>query len=146
MDTTLVGRTAEPFEMPIELGKIREFAKATKSSRPEYDGEEAIAPATFLMTAAFWSGPDNTAWPAGSIDLARLLHGEQEFVFHGPPPAAGTRLRAQARIDRVFEKEGRRGGSMTFGESVIEFFDASTGELVAESRSTAIETAKPAGA
>ena len=26
------------------------------------------------------------------VDLARLLHGAQEFTFHGPPPRAGTKL------------------------------------------------------
>ena len=39
MDESLVGRTGEPFTMVVELGKIREFARATKSRNPAYDGE-----------------------------------------------------------------------------------------------------------
>jgi hypothetical protein len=43
----------------------------------------------------------------------------------------------------VYEKEGKRGGTMRFTEVVTEFRDAS-GVLVAESRSTTIETSKAA--
>jgi hypothetical protein len=75
------------------------------------------------------------------LNWERILHGEQEFVFPGPPPAAGTELTAEARIDRVFEKEGKRGGTMTFVEVVTEYRDGS-GAIVAESRSTVIETGK----
>jgi hypothetical protein len=75
------------------------------------------------------------------IDLRRLLHGGQEYVFHGPPPRARTELTFQTRVDKIYEKEGKRGGTMTFVEAVTEFRDAS-GRLVAEARSTAIETGK----
>jgi hypothetical protein len=78
------------------------------------------------------------------LDMRRVLDGGREFVFHGPPPRAGTRLTAQARIDDIYEKEGRRGGTMTFVVSVQEFRDES-GKLVAEMRSTAIETGRPPG-
>ena len=50
-------------------------------------------------------------------------------------------LTAQSRIDRVYEKEGKRGGSMIFAETVTEYRDE-TGRIVAESRSTLIETGK----
>jgi hypothetical protein len=44
------------------------------------------------------------------------------------------------RIDKAYEKEGRRGGAMRFYELVTEYRD-SAGELVAEVRSTIIVTA-----
>jgi hypothetical protein len=77
------------------------------------------------------------------MDLRRLLHGGQEYVFHGPPPAAGSELSVQTRVDEIYEKEGKRGGVMTFVVTVTEFRDAA-GILVAEARSTAIETGRPA--
>ena len=49
------------------------------------------------------------------------------------------------RVDDIYEKEGKRGGTMTFVITVSEFRDES-GTLVAEARSTAIETGKPATA
>ena len=52
-------------------------------------------------------------------------------------------LTGVARIDRVYEKQGKRGGTMVFTEVVTEFRDAG-GRLVAESRSTLIETSKAA--
>ena len=36
VDKSAVGTTDEPFTMPVERGKIREFARATMSSAPEY--------------------------------------------------------------------------------------------------------------
>lgn len=142
MDQGLVGRTGEPFEMVVEAGKVREFARATKATDPGQLGEDPVAPPTFLVTSSFWSGPENGAWPAGSLVMERVLHGEQEFVFPGPPPRAGARLTAVTRVADVYEKAGKRGGAMQFGVAVTEFRDAATGELVAESRSTLIETSK----
>ncbi|WP_322753448.1 FAS1-like dehydratase domain-containing protein [Frankia sp. Cas3] len=129
-----------PFTMEVELGKIREFARATKSSNPDYlTTDVPVSPATFLASAAFWTGPENTPPMEELGDMARLLHGEQEFVFHGEPPRAGTRLVGQTRIGASYEKQGRRGGSMRFVELLTEF-RTPEGRLVAEAKSTAIVT------
>src|ERR1700761_330969 len=72
--------TGEPFTIPVELGKIREFARATKSRNPAYDGPDALTPATFLMTAVFWSAPGSDPAMALARDRSRVLHGEQEFT------------------------------------------------------------------
>jgi hypothetical protein len=146
MDQSLEGWTGEPFPMVIELGKIREFARATKSRNTGYDGEvgdRPLTPATFLTTAAFWQKPAHSPLSGVNVNWHRILHGEQEFVFHGEPPRAGDVLTGVARIDKVYEKAGKRGGTMTFLEQVVEFRNPD-GELVAESRSTMIETSKPA--
>jgi hypothetical protein len=135
--------TAQPFTMDVETGKVREFAKAVGSANPSYlTGEHPVSPPTFLMAAALWQGPENGPELRDDLDLTRLLHGGQEFVFHGPPPRAGTRLTGLARLDRTYTKEGRRGGTMTFTETVTEYRDES-GVLVAETRSTLITTSKP---
>jgi len=139
-DKAAIGITEDPYEMVVERGKIREFARATQSSNPAYlDDPQPVAPPTFLTSAQFWSPPGGAAFRAAKIDLKRLLHGEQEYIFHGPPPAAGTKLTVHGRIEDIYEKEGKRGGTMTFLISVQEFRDES-GRLVAEARSTAIET------
>ncbi|HVU72860.1 MAG TPA: MaoC family dehydratase N-terminal domain-containing protein [Mycobacteriales bacterium] len=136
---------AEPFEMRIELGKVREFARATGSSNPEYlTGDTPPAPVTFPMVTAFWSGPENFESP-GDIDLARVLHGGQEFVYPDGPPEAGAVLTAQMRLGNKSEKEGKRGGTMTIQELVTEFTDPS-GKLVAQSITTMVVTSKPTGA
>jgi hypothetical protein len=144
LDTSLEGRTGKPFTMVVEAGKVREFARATKSQNPSYDGGPQgapISPVTFLMSAQFWQSSENSPLSGVDLNWERILHGEQEFVFHGPPPRSGDVLTGQARIDRIYEKAGKRGGTMTFTEQVTEFRDAA-GALVAELRSTMIETSK----
>lgn len=128
--------------MPIERGKIREFARATQSRNPAYDGPDAVILPTFLTTAGnFWS---TGARPIGELgfDLRRVLHGEEEFEFFGPLPRAGQTLTAASRLGEQWEKEGKRGGVMRFAKLVTEYRDQA-GELVAEQRTTIIETAKP---
>jgi hypothetical protein len=139
MSESPVGRLGAPFQMVVERGKIREFARATKSSNPDYfEGEHPLSPVTFLSAAGFWQDRSSSPW-GNRPRLERMLHGEQEFVFFGEPPRAGAILTGVGRIDRVYEKAGRRGGTMHFTETVTEFRDQ-TGKLVAESRTTAIET------
>lgn len=140
VDKSTVGLTDEPTEMPIERGKIREFARSTMSENPEYvESKSPVVPPTFLTTLNFWVRGTESPLAKVGLDLRRLLHGGQEYVFHGPPPRAGTELTAQTRVDKIYEKEGKRGGTMTFVETVTEFHDPS-GTLVAVARSTAIET------
>ncbi len=144
MDKSLEGSSGKPFRVVVEEGKVREFARATKSANPAYlagDGPPATSPVTFLASSVFWQEPEHSPWGGSTLNWERILHGEQEFTFPGPPPATGTVLTAQARIDRVYEKEGKRGGTMTFAEVVTEYRDES-GAVVAESRSTVIETSQ----
>jgi len=143
MSASPEGRQGAPFEMVVERGKVREFARATKSSNPDYlDGDRPVSPVTFLVTSAFWQDRSNSPWAgAGPQNFERLLHGEQEFVFFGEPPRAGDVLTGVGRIDKVYEKAGRRGGDMKFTEMVTGFRDP-TGKVVAESRTTSIETGK----
>jgi hypothetical protein len=146
VDTSIEGNRGRPFRVVVEEGKVREFARAVRSSNPAYldDGPQATSPVTFLASSAFWQGRESSPWGDAPLKWERILHGEQEFVFPGPPPAAGTELTAEARIDRIYEKEGKRGGTMTFAEVVTEYRDPS-GAVVAESRSTVIETSQAPG-
>jgi hypothetical protein len=141
-----VGAVGETFELDVERGKIREFARATLSGHRAYlEGDHPVSPPTFLTTMFFWEEhtPGSSPWPKVQLDPKRGMHAEQEYVFHGPPPRAGTRLSCTSRIERVFHKEGRRGGRLTFAVMVTEFHDAATGRLVAEARMTGVETEKP---
>ncbi|MGH9011929.1 MAG: FAS1-like dehydratase domain-containing protein [Acidimicrobiia bacterium] len=143
MDKSMEGNRGKPFRVVVEEGKVREFARAVKSSNPAYVAEspQSTSPPTFLASSVFWQRPENSPWGDTRPNLQRILHGEQEFVFPGPPPAAGTELTGETRIDRIYEKEGKRGGTMTFVELVTEYRDAS-GAVVAEARSTIIETSQ----
>jgi hypothetical protein len=137
----LVGRTGAPFEVRVEHGKVVEFARAVGLDADA--GEELVPPATFLTTARTWSGPGSDPWVGVDRNRSRILHGEQEYVFHGRCPRVGETLTATTSIVSVHEKTGRRGGTMRFAVTVTEFRDAE-GHLVAEARSTGIETERAA--
>jgi hypothetical protein len=125
-----------------------EFAAATRSDNPAYWADEnPVIPATFLATQMFWSawaGNDANPWDAVEMDQQRGMHAEQEYIFHGPPPRAGTTLTAQSRITDIYSKQGRRGGTLTFAVMVTEFRDEH-GTLVAEARLTGVETSQAPG-
>jgi hypothetical protein len=145
-NSAALGTAGKPFPVSIERGKIMEFAAATRSRNPAYWAEEhPVVPPTFLTTQMFWqewAGEDANPWQAVEFDQKRGMHAEQEYVFHGPPPRAGTTLTAQSRITEIYQKQGRRGGTLTFAVMVTEYRDE-TGRLVAEARLTGVETAQP---
>jgi acyl dehydratase len=141
-----VGRSGKPSTMRVELGKIREFARAIKDDNPLYFDEEhakreaggVMPPLTFTMTQAFWDEPGNRI--DLGLDMRRVLHGSQEFEYVRPVHV-GDRLTAQGRISKVYKKPGKRGGEMTFVELETEYKNQN-GETALYSRSTIIETAK----
>jgi hydroxyacyl-ACP dehydratase HTD2-like protein with hotdog domain len=140
-----IGERGEPFEVVIEAGKVREFAQATKAHTDAWFGPGAVSPPTYLTADRFWASLENQVLEKGNVNWARILHGEEEFIFHGPPPAVGQHLTAQQTVENVYEKQGRRGGSMKFVVVLTEYRDPD-GELVVEARHTVIETSQAATA
>jgi acyl dehydratase len=138
VDKSLIGVWGPESTMRVELGKIREFAKAVKDPNPAYAEDEPIVPPTFLMTMAHWIGDLSKTRSAVKLDYRRLLHGEQDFEYVRPI-RAGDVLRFRSRTKEVFEKAGKRGGTMTFIIGETEFRNQ-RGEVVAYTRNTAIET------
>jgi acyl dehydratase len=140
-DGTTAARRGEPFRVVVEEGKIHEFARATRSSLPEHlRAHDPVSPVTFLTSAQLWMRPENSAWRGVTRNFANILHGEQLFVFHAPPPAAGAELTALQYIGNVYEKAGRRGGRMIFTEVVTTFWHTSPAAPVAEATALSIET------
>src|SRR5271165_479030 len=123
VDKAALGQVGVPFAMDVERGKIHELARAVRSDDPAYfEGDHPVIPPTFLTTMFFWEElvPGSNPWALVKMDQRRGMHAEQEYVFHGPPPRAGTRLTCQSRIEDVYEKEGRRGGKLGFAVMVTE--------------------------
>jgi hypothetical protein len=95
---------------PVERGKVREFAAAILDDNAHYQREDAHIPVTFPWTRSFWRPP--TAGD-GQRNMARVLHGEQEYQYLGPV-RVGDVLTARSRVVDQYTKEGRRGGALTF--------------------------------
>jgi len=131
--------------MPVEHGKVREYARATEAPWPGYlDDPHQPDPADVLATVVYWESLSSvfglpearTAFAEHGIeaDPTRLLSLEQEYLFPGPPPRAGDVLETSLRFDGASAREGRRGGRMVIVRFAVEF--RSAGELRAECRYT----------
>ena len=118
--------TPETSQFPIELGKAREFATALLDPSPHYRSKEKAraaglhdlpAPITFPMCMNLYEddvkGPMMKLFEAGIATRGYVVHGEQEFVYHRPV-YAGESFAVTARIADAYQKEGGRGGLMTF--------------------------------
>lgn len=75
-----------------------------------------------------------------SGDSARMLHAEQQYVYH-QPIRPGDDLTVTTRRGKSWEKEGRRGGTMSFSEVITEFRNQK-GELVVTATSVGVTTGK----
>ncbi len=130
----LSGTKFGEFEFPVEQGKIKEFAGAILDPNPVYRDVEyaqglgfdsVIMPVTFPATFAFHLPSENLIVEMMlklEMNLATSVHGEAEFTIERPI-AAGETLRGEISIGDIYEKEGKRGGKMTFVEVTISFFD-----------------------
>ena len=132
-------------EWIVERGKIAEFARAVLNTSPAHDAPDAVAPPTFPQSMALWRAraprPESGTGRGGLV-MRRVLHGEQEFEYVRPL-RAGDVLTATSHVKERYEKEGKRGGTMTFIVTETVFRDQD-GEVVAYSRGTTIQTSKPA--
>ena len=115
LDPSFVGRTY-PATPPYEVGreKIREFATAIGDWNPAYHDEEAakalghpdiIAPPTFPVIVAFLATRALIGDPQLGVDYARVVHGEQRFVYTRPV-RAGDRLVAVLTVENVRQAAG----------------------------------------
>ena len=123
----LIGRESEVALFEVERGAIRKFAEAVQDQTPEcLRGEVAppTFPTTFRMTI-----------PGLTFDLARVLHGAQEYRYERPL-RAGDRVRCRLRVADVYQRKGRL-GEMTFLILALEGRDES-GTSVFTGTTTAI--------
>lgn len=105
-----IGREYGPFKYQVGLEKIREYASATRNDHPwHHDEEEAeqiggiIAPPMFAVIPTFKPVIACVSDRELEVDLAKLVHGEQEYQFHRPI-AAGDDLFTTGTIENVREK------------------------------------------
>lgn len=129
------------FTMTVELGKLREFARATGyTAGPILEEPHPVIHPTFLTSMVFWQPPE-AKLPHEYLGFAehRILHGEQEYIFGDLPIRAGDVLSVRVRLLPIIVKRGRRGGEMTFGTAVTDFRNPA-GRIVAQAKTTIIET------
>ncbi len=113
IDRKYIGHVEPAFEVLVEKGRLKFFAKATGQTDPVYTDEAAAhaaghpdlpVPPTFLFCLEM-EAPD----PAAirnllGMDYRRLLHGEQGFVYERMA-YAGDVLRFEQRVEEIYDKK-----------------------------------------
>lgn len=134
----------EEYAAGTPLGRViapPSFAAAGAHWDPNYflRGVRKI-PAARPKPAKARSGESSGSGGGGGGDLTRVLHGEQRFLYH-KPTTPGMRLTVTTHPGKSWEKEGKRGGTMRFSETISEYRDED-GELVTTAISVGIVTGK----
>lgn len=142
IDRQYIGHTMPAFEVAVEAGRLRFFAKATGQSDAVYTDEAAAraaghpalpVPPTFLFCLEMES-PDPAAMRnLLGMDYRRLLHGEQGFSYHRPAHA-GDVLRFEQRIADIYDKKN---GALEFVERITRITNQ-RGEHVADLRAVTV--------
>ena len=116
---TGVQTCALPISARVEPGRLRYFFDTLKETNPVYrDAEAARAqgyaaqpvPPTYLFCLEMMDATTPFEFLTSlDIDIARVLHGEQSFVYHAPV-VVGDTLTFKPRVASVTDKKG---GAMT---------------------------------
>jgi hypothetical protein len=85
------------------------------------------------------AGAESAEKPAPA-DRGTGLHAEQHYVYHRPL-LAGEMLTLHVRPGETWEKQGRRGGLLTFREVTTDYVDKD-GDVVVQARSVSVMTSQ----
>jgi hypothetical protein len=145
-DPSQIGLELDSVTFPVERGKVREFVRSLHEDDPVFQdaataqarGFAAIpVPLTFAMSAFHWRERDAAIEDLG-FDFARLLHGGTAWEYLRPV-VVGDELTIRRRVQDVKQRDGKRGGTMTFVTIEAEATDAD-GEVVMRQTDTLIQT------
>ena len=142
IDRSHIGATLTPYTVEVEKGALRFFAKATGQSDALYVDEEVAraagyaslpVPPTFLFCLEMGGPNPNEMRQRLGVDIARVLHGEQQFTYHAPV-CAGAVLRFEPRVADIYAKKN---GALEFIVRETRVLDQQ-GALVAELRAVIV--------
>jgi hypothetical protein len=137
----IVGLELPTFTATAERGRLRSFAQAIGETDPVYTDLDAAraaghqdlpVPPTFLFSLELGRPDPYRVLRDLKIDMRRVLHGEQGFVYHRVP-VAGEELHFAPRMVDYYEK---RNGALRF--LVRETVVTTGGQHVAELRNVIV--------
>jgi acyl dehydratase len=147
-----VGESRETVvDFDVEAGKVDEFARAVHDDDPIHRDPEAASergfdavPAPLTFTRASYlerhrpAGIDQRLGFDLGLEAEHVVHGEQAYEFERPV-LVGDALFGETTLEDAYQREGSRGGTLTFVVFGTEYRDAA-GDLVVTERTTRIET------
>lgn len=100
ISTEFIGKTYPELVYEVGKEKLKDFLVATKADQDKF---KQIVPPTFPVVYGH-----NLLWsvlfdPELKLNLAKLVHGEQEFIYHKPVKVGDT-ISTKARIEKIFQK------------------------------------------
>jgi len=113
IDRRHIGHQLPPFQVEVEKGRLRFFAKATGQTDPVYIDESAArdaghrglpVPPTFLFCLEMESPNPAAIRELLGMDYRSLLHGEQGFSYHAMAYAGDT-LTFRQHIEDIYDKK-----------------------------------------
>jgi acyl dehydratase len=115
-DGDLIGKTYPPHEYEVGREKIREYAYAVGETNPIYHDPDAaraagfanvVAPPLFCVVYSAGAMAPAVLDPELNIDLARMVHGSQEFEWL-EPVVAGDAITTETKVKNIYEKDGMK--------------------------------------
>lgn len=113
IDRKFIGLDSEVRIVDVEKGQVAFFARCIGETDPIYFNEDAAqaqgypaipVPPTFGFSLKLLAPADDLDWPVLGVDIDRVLHGEEHFIYHGPI-FVGDRLRMKTTISDIYEKK-----------------------------------------
>jgi acyl dehydratase len=114
IDHKFIGYRTPPFEVEVEKGRLRLFAKAIGETDPKYTDEAAAraagyrslpVPPTFFFCLEMERADAYDWFNDLGIPLGQVLHGSQSFTYHRTA-CAGDVLTYDAEVIDIYEKKG----------------------------------------
>ena len=142
IDRKWVGHVLPASVLPIERTRLQFFARAIGETDPVYTDADAAraaghadlpAPPTFLFAAELDSGLTFRLLDQLQIPIAKLLHGEQRFVYHREA-CVGDTVTVCSTITDIYDKKG---GALWFVVQEMEMKDQA-GKLLAKGRGVTV--------
>lgn len=119
INSSVVGRSFVPTHARVEPGRLRYFFNTLGESNPVFREPSAAQaagltatpiPPTYLFCLEMMDAENPFEMLVSlGIDLRKILHGEQKFVYHAPV-VVGDELTLQSTVAGVAHKKG---GAMT---------------------------------
>lgn len=142
LDRSHIGHEFDAFDVEVEKGRIKFFAKSIGETSPIYTDESAAkdagyktipAPPTFPFVLEM-EGPELLPiLKLLKMDIGRILHGSQKFEYPGLVYAGDT-ITIQSKIVDMFDKKG---GALEFVITENSFTNQNS-ELVAKATNTIV--------
>jgi len=112
LDPSFIGKEYPPTEYEIGREKMREYARAVEDMNPYYHDKEFgrnshygdnIAPPCFASVYNLMGCAMMFMDPELKLNMAMLVHGEQEFEFH-KPVKPGDVITTRGKIVDIYQK------------------------------------------